>query len=124
MMKDVDAFCRENGIRSNLSDGTMLGAVRHGGFIPWDDEAGLCMLREDFDRFAAMNKSDRFHLLLNTHDKDVPKDWFDSLVDIDFNGHKFLGFKDTHSYLNMLFGPDYMTPKEWSHHYSIMKKLV
>ena len=66
MLKDVDAFCRKNGIRYSISDGTMLGAVRHGGFIPWDDDADICMLREDFDRFASTYKSDRFHMLYKT----------------------------------------------------------
>lgn len=66
IMKDVDKFCRENGIRYALSDGTMLGAVRHGGFIPWDDDADICMLREDFDKFVKTYKSDKYHLLYNT----------------------------------------------------------
>lgn len=66
MLKDVDAFCRKNGLRYSISDGTMLGAVRHGGFIPWDDDADICMLREDFDRFASTYKSDRFHMLYKT----------------------------------------------------------
>lgn len=66
IMKDVDSFCRDNNIRYSISDGTMLGAIRHGGFIPWDDDIDICMLREDFDRFAANYKSDKYHLLYKT----------------------------------------------------------
>lgn len=47
----VDKVCREHGIRYWLSDGTMLGAVRHGGFIPWDDDADIAMPRPDYERF-------------------------------------------------------------------------
>ena len=47
----VDKVCREHGIRYWLSDDTMLGAVRHGGFIPWDDDADIAMPRPDFQRF-------------------------------------------------------------------------
>ncbi len=50
---DVDDFCRENDIRYYLSGGTMLGAVRHHGFIPWDYDADLMMPRTDYDRFMA-----------------------------------------------------------------------
>lgn len=62
MMKEVDKFCRDNNIRYSISDGTMLGAVRHGGFIPWDDDADFLMPREDFDRFASTFKSERFRM--------------------------------------------------------------
>ena len=47
----VDKVCREHNIRYWLSDGTMLGAVRHGGFIPWDDDADIAMPRPDYQRF-------------------------------------------------------------------------
>lgn len=66
IMKDIDSFCRKNNIKYSISDGTMLGAIRHGGFIPWDDDADICMLREDFDLFAATYKSDRFQMLYKT----------------------------------------------------------
>ena len=51
MLKDLDAVCRAHSIRYMLFSGTMLGAVRHGGFIPWDDDIDVVMLREEYERF-------------------------------------------------------------------------
>lgn len=47
----VHDVCREHGLRYYCWAGTMLGAVRHGGFIPWDDDMDICMPRPDYDRF-------------------------------------------------------------------------
>lgn len=51
ILAGIDAICRKYGIRWFSHYGTMLGAVRHGGYVPWDDDMDICMLREDFERF-------------------------------------------------------------------------
>lgn len=56
IMIDVDRFCRENGLRYSLFAGTALGAVRHQGFIPWDDDVDLAMSRREFERFKRLWK--------------------------------------------------------------------
>ncbi len=50
VLKEFDAFCRKHGLRYSLAYGTLIGAIRHKGFIPWDDDVDVMMPRPDYER--------------------------------------------------------------------------
>ncbi len=65
IMKYIDQLCRDNGIEYYIMGGTALGAVRHGGFIPWDDDLDIFMTPEEYAKFKAAfeeEKSEQFIL--------------------------------------------------------------
>ncbi len=58
VLSEIDRVCRKHGIRWFADCGTLLGAVRHGGMIPWDDDMDICMLRKDWVRFFEIAKEE------------------------------------------------------------------
>lgn len=55
---EIKRLCEKHGIPYYISDGSCLGAVRHGGFIPWDDDFDIVMTRENYERFAEIAKKE------------------------------------------------------------------
>ena len=63
ILKDVSAFCDAHQIRYYLACGTLLGAVKYQGFIPWDDDIDIMMPRPDFNRFIASYDTEKYGVL-------------------------------------------------------------
>ena len=58
LIAEVDRICKKCGIRYNMVGGTMLGAIRHKGYIPWDDDADIGFLRDEYEKFRAACKKE------------------------------------------------------------------
>lgn len=84
LFKLFDGFCREHGLRYYMCGGTLLGAVRHKGFIPWDDDVDLLMPRPDYERMQTLIQEQPFWPQYEFHSHDIGnlRENFTKLVDV------------------------------------------
>lgn len=100
IFKLFDAYCRANDLRYYLIGGSMLGAVRHGGFIPWDDDMDVGMPRSDYKKFALGMQSfldeQKVNALVQCSDidKDFPFDFIKIMKKVIISGKEIEIFLD------------------------------
>lgn len=95
ILKSFHNFCEEHNLRYYLSGGTLLGAIRHKGFIPWDDDIDLCMPRPDYMKLVQIlndGQLDECHYLNTRYiDKDCPSSIIricDNRTELNFTEYK------------------------------------
>jgi len=106
ILEEVHKLCEKRGLKYFLDAGTLIGAVRHKGFIPWDDDVDIGMLREDFNKFLEIAKRELpKHLFLQTFETDEYYDVYPVPCKIRYNDTMFLeeGAKENYKMHNGVY---------------------
>ncbi|WP_282036097.1 LicD family protein [Saccharicrinis aurantiacus] len=85
ILKVIDQICEKHKLQYWIDAGTLLGAVRHKGFIPWDDDIDVCLARKDYNKFIEVAK------------RELPKDLFLQTRDTDKSIWKWIKVRDNYS---------------------------
>lgn len=88
-MKDIDKICRENNLKYYLYAGTLLGAVNHGGFIPWDDDIDVVMFEKDFFTLKSIIET-KYTDYYNIISFENTEHWFSKMFKIQIKGANFI----------------------------------
>lgn len=97
LLKEFDSFCKRHNFSYSLAGGTLLGAVRHNGFIPWDNDIDVCMPRKDYDNFLKLFKSNNPVIkLLPPHSTQLP---FSKLVNLTLSVFSTYNLSEGEKYL-------------------------
>ena len=90
VLEDIDKVCKKHNIEYFAEWGTLLGAIRHGGFVPWDDDMDICMKREDYNKFlkVAPEEMKEYYHFLNFENSDDGEFKCDDYLTRLYTGHR------------------------------------
>lgn len=112
-MKDIDEICRKNHLKYYLHAGTLLGAVNHKGFIPWDDDVDITLLRSDYEKLVdIIEKEYNNKYYIQTYQND--EDYTNNRAKLRIKGTKIIDRIDGDHKNNEIFidlAPLYFPPK-------------
>lgn len=115
LLIDFDKLCKDLDINYYLSGGTLLGAVRHQGFIPWDDDADVMLLRKDYELLlkASMNMKINNRKIFSLNNKTFARDYA-RFVRTDYYKEEDFVIKEDCPYLGIdIFPVDFVPEKNW-----------
>lgn len=112
MLKYIDKICTENNLKYWLSSGTCLGAVRHGGFIPWDDDVDIEMFPKDFKQFKKIVDNDHgSNYVLQNQFNDIEYRYpFSKLRDLNSEIEEIIDFDEKYKYRGIFIDVFIMSP--------------
>mgnify|MGYP000923539667 FL=1 len=97
----IDSFCKENGINYCINYGTLIGAIRHKGFIPWDDDIDLSMTRENYERFIQLfSEKQSIYQILSL---ETDNQYFNNFIKIVDPTTKIIDTRNTKTYDSGIF---------------------
>ncbi|MCQ2970032.1 MAG: LicD family protein [archaeon] len=128
ILKDFIKICEENNLTYYMYAGSLLGTIRHNGFIPWDDDLDVIMFRDDFEKFKKIfisSQSDKYELLSN----ETEKDYFHLLSKLMLKNTKFeedwVNQVDFHIGINMdIFVLDDLANGKFKRNYQLKKSFL
>ena len=97
----IDTLCKKHNINYIINYGTLIGAVRHQGFIPWDDDIDLSMPREDYQRFINIFQKEKSKYKLLSLETD--KNYFNNFIKITDSTTKIIDTRNTKTYESGVF---------------------
>ena len=95
ILMQIDEICKKHGLRYYLAEGTLLGAVRHNGFIPWDDDMDISMPRDDYEKFLEIAEKEFPETLKICSSKNMPKYHLPFAKAVSTQENHFKNLKDT-----------------------------
>ena len=128
ILKDFIKVCEENNLNYYMYAGSLLGTIRHNGFIPWDDDLDVVMFRDDFEKFKRLFPSlnlDKYELLSNETNEDYFYHFAKIMLKDTRFEEKWIDQLNFHMGINIdIFVLDDLSDNKYSRKYQLMKSYL